>query len=43
VGQRINGDRQRGRSYGVVYDMAHVAVDDTTWLVYVVVLADEQK
>jgi len=42
VGHRITGDRQQGRSYGVGYDMVHVAVDDATRLAYVEAMADEQ-
>ena len=42
VGHRITGDRHLGRSYGVGYDKVHVAVDDTTRLAYVEVLADEK-
>jgi hypothetical protein len=37
------GSRQQGRSAGVGYDRVHVAIDDTTRLAYVEVLADEQK
>lgn len=43
VGHRITGDRKLGHSYGVGYDKDHVAVDDTTRLAYVEVLADGQK
>ena len=43
VGHRITGDRQQGRSYGVGYGKAHVAIDDATQLAYVEVLAEEQK
>lgn len=43
VRHRITGDRQQGRSYGVGYDKVHVAVDETTRLAYIEVLADEQK
>lgn len=43
MGHRISGDRQRGRASGVGYDKVHVAVDDATRLIYVEVLADEQK
>ena len=43
MGHPITGNRQRGRSYGPGYDKFHVAVDDTTRLAYVEVLADEQQ
>ena len=42
VGHRITGNRQQGRSTGVGYDRIHVAIDDTTRLAYVEVLADDQ-
>ncbi len=43
VGHQITSDRQKGRSNGAGYNKVHVAVDDTTRLAYVEVLADEQK
>ena len=43
VGHRITGNRQQGRSAGVGYDRAHVAIDDATRLAYVEVLPDEQQ
>ena len=43
VGHSITGNRQKGRSYGIGYDKAHVAIDDTTQLANVELLADEQK
>ena len=43
VGHRITGNRQQGRSTGVGYDRVHVAIDDTTRLAYVEVLADEHQ
>jgi len=43
VGHRITGNRQQGRPTGVGYDRIHVAIDDTTRLAYVEVLADEQQ
>ncbi len=43
VGHRITGSRQLVRSTGVAYDSVHVAIDDTTRLAYVEVLADEQQ
>ena len=43
VGHRITGNRQQGRSTGVGYDRVHVAIDDSTRLAYVEVLADEQQ
>jgi hypothetical protein len=39
VGHRLTGDRQNGRSYGAGSDKVHVAVDDTSRLAYVEVLA----
>jgi transposase InsO family protein len=43
LGHRITGNRQQGRSAGVVYDRVHVAINDATRLAYVEVLADEQQ
>lgn len=43
VGQRITGNRQQGRSYGIGYNKVHAAFDDATRLAYVEVLVDEQK
>jgi transposase InsO family protein len=43
MGHRITGNRQQGRSAGVGYDRAHVAIDDATRLAYVKVLPDEQQ
>ena len=40
---RIKGNRQQGRSAGVEYDRAHVAIDDAKRLANVEVLPDEQQ
>ena len=42
VSHRITGNQQEDRSASVGYDMAHVAIDDTTRFVYVKVPPDEQ-
>jgi transposase InsO family protein len=43
VGHRITGDRRQGSSRGAGYEKVHVAIDDSTRLANVEVLADEQK
>jgi transposase len=43
VGHRITGNRQQGRSAGVGYDRVHVAIDGTTRLACVELLADKQQ
>jgi len=43
VGNRITGDRQKGRSSGDGYDKVRFAVDDATRLAYAEVLTDEQE
>jgi len=43
VGHRITGNRQQGRSAGLGYDRAHVAIDDATRLAYVEVLVTSTK
>lgn len=43
VGHRITGDRQLGRSSEVGYDMVNIAVDHTTRLPYIEMLANEKK
>jgi len=40
-GHRIHGDRQRSKD-GVGYEVLHLAIDDTTRLVYCELLADER-
>lgn len=41
-GHRVTGDRTRGRTYRAGWDVVHVAVDDTSRLVYVEILDDER-
>ncbi len=43
MGHRITGNRQQGRSAGVVYDRVHVVFDDATRLAYVEFLSDQQQ
>lgn len=43
LGHRTTGDRCQGCSRGAGYEKVHVAIDDTTRLAYVELLADEPR
>ena len=43
VRKRNAGNQQQGRSAVIGYDRVDVALEDTTWQVYVVVLADQHQ